>query len=130
MKKYLLSIIALGILSSAAFAEFERPRIKRDLATILERIQGILEDDEARSELSDRRIAYLEQRRDLLGVQLEMRTALRAALSELADDATEEERKAALQSVREQFAEDLEGIKQARRDFMKRRRANRDSGEG
>ena len=130
MKKYLLSIIALGILSSAAFAEFERPRIKRDLATILERIQGILDDDEARSELSDRRIAYLEQRRDLLGVQLEMRTALRAALSELADDATEEERKAALQSVREQFAEDLEGIKQARRDFMKRRRANRDSGEG
>ena len=130
MKKYLLSIIALGILSSAAFAEFERPRMKRDLATILERIQGILDDDEARSELSDRRIAYLEQRRDLLGVQLEMRTASRAALSELADDATEEERKAAVQSVREQFAEDLEGIKQARRDFMKRRRANRDSGEG
>lgn len=130
MKKYLLSIIALGILSSAAFAEFERPRMKRDLATILERIQGILDDDEARSELSDRRIAYLEQRRDLLGVQQEMRTALRAALSELADDATEEERKAAVQSVREQFAEDLEGIKQARRDFMKRRRANRDSGEG
>ena len=59
-----------------------------------------------------------------------MRTALRAALSELADDATKEERKAAVRSVREQFTEDLEGIKQKRRQFMKSRRANRDSGEG
>ena len=94
---------------------------------MIDRINAALEDTTG---LSERRIAYLEQRRDLLGVQLEMKTALRAALSELADDATEEERKAAVQSVREQFAEDLEGIKQARREFMKRRRANRDSGEG
>ena len=126
MKKYLLSLIAFGILSSAAFAEIERPRMKR-LDTMIDRINAALEDTTG---LSERRIAYLEQRRDLLGVQLEMKTALRAALSELADDATEEERKAAVQSVREQFAEDLEGIKQARREFMKRRRANRDSGEG
>jgi len=126
MKKYLLSLIAFGILSSAAFAKIERPKMKRQEA-MLDRINAALEDREG---LSDKKIAYLEQRRDLLGFQIEMRTALRAALSELADDATKEERKAAARSVREQFAEDLEGIKQKRRQFMKRRRANRDSGEG
>ncbi len=94
---------------------------------MLDRINADLEDREG---LSDKKIAYLEQRRDLLGFQIEMRTALRAAMSELADDATKEERKAAVQSVREQFAEDLEGFKQKRSKFMKRRRANRDSGEG
>lgn len=128
MKKYLLSLIALGLLSTAVSAEIERPRMKRDLSTMIERIESILADED--NGLTERRIAYLEQRRDLLGVQLEMRTALRAALSELAADATGEERKAVVQRVREQFAEDLVGIKQARRDFMKRRRANRDSGEG
>jgi len=94
---------------------------------MLDRINAALEEREG---LSEKKIAYLEQRRDLLSFQLEMRTALRAALSELADDATKEERKAAVRSVREQFTEDLEGIKQKRRQFMKSRRANRDSGEG
>ena len=94
---------------------------------MLDRINAALEEREG---LSEKKIAYLEQRRALLSFQLEMRTALRAALSELADDATKEERKAAVRSVREQFTEDLEGIKQKRRQFMKRRRANRDSGEG
>lgn len=126
MKKYLLSLFAFGILSSAAFAKIERPKMNRQEA-MLDRINAALEEREG---LSDKKIAYLEQRRDLLGFQIEMRIACRAALSELADDATKEERKAALRSVREQFAEDLEGIKQKRRQFMKSRRANRDSGEG
>ena len=123
MKKYLLSLIAFGILSSAAFAEIEhkRPSMKR-LDSMIERLDEALLNKEG---LSDRKIAYLEQRRELLGFKLEMKTALRAALSTLADDATEQERKDVVQGVRDQFAEDLAGIKQARREAMKLRRANR-----
>jgi hypothetical protein len=127
MKKYLLSLIALGVLSSAAFAEIDRPRMKRP-DSMLDRIEAILGDEN--NGLSERKIAYLEQRRDLLDIQLRMRVALREALGTLGKDATDQERREVVQGVRDQFAEDLEGIKQARREAMRLRRANRDSEEG
>tara|TARA_Y100000004_G_scaffold193487_1_gene256147 strand:- start:1341 stop:1751 length:411 start_codon:yes stop_codon:yes gene_type:complete len=134
MKKYLLPLLTFFLLISAAFAKIdplngvnwpprEKPTINKYEAMI-DRINAALED---RTDLPERKIAYLEHRRDLLSLQVEMRKAFREAMKNLSKDATKEERRSAARSVRDQFAEDLKGIKKGRREFMKRRRANRDS---
>lgn len=121
--KYLTVILAIAAISTSAFAQIDRPERpdRRGVDALIERIDAALE-----GELTERKRAYLEHRRDYLALHVDMRQALREAFGALREDATEEERRAARDEVRTAFATQLEGIKEARRDIAKRRRANRE----
>lgn len=109
----------------------ERPR-NRGLDRQLERIEAVLGGDT--SEISDRKLAFLESKRDFLNLQIDFRDALRSAISDLGEDATEEERLEAKGAVREQFADQFREFKEARRDRIRERRQAREDaaeeGEG
>lgn len=124
--KYLTVLLAFVLTSSAAFAELERPERDRPRTdAIIERIRAALEG----GELSERRQAYLEHRLSYLELHKEIRTEMRKAMAELGADATREERKAAMEGVREGFSEQLEDLKDARRDAVKKRRHRRGADE-
>jgi putative component of toxin-antitoxin plasmid stabilization module len=120
--KYLTTLLALAALSTSTLAQdglrdrVERPRID----AVVERIKSALDGD-----LSERRKAYLEHRLAYLELHVEMRQALRDAFGELGGDASDEERMAARESVRDQFADQLQIVKDQRREIAKKRRANR-----
>lgn len=120
--KYLTILLALAALSTSTFAQDSlRDRIERPRTdALIERIKNALEGD-----LSDRKKAYLEHRLAYLELHVEMRQALRDAIGDLREDATEQERMDARERVRAAFATQLEEIKDARREIAKKRRANR-----
>ncbi len=144
MKKLLLLLAAFTFSVNYSVAQddtgdepVERPdrpeRIKdRRLDKQLERIEAILDGDT--SELSDRKLAFLESKKEFLNLQIDFRDALRSAVSDLGEDATEEERRAARGEVREQFADQFREFKEARRDRIRERRQAREDaaeeGEG
>ena len=116
--KYLTVLLAFVLASGAAFA-VDRPERDRNRAdAMIERIRAALEG----GELSERRQAYLEHRLSYLELHKEIREAVRDAITELGADATREERKAAMESVRATFSEQLDDLKDARRDAVKKRR--------
>ena len=129
MKKYLLALLALALTSNVAFAlDGERPRRPGILDRQIERIGNILEDETV--DMSDERRAYLSARLDILLVQQEFREAVKAAMQELGEDATREQRRAAMEGVREDFADKLDVLKDKRRAFMdKRRKRQAEEGE-
>ncbi len=120
--KYLSVLIAFVIATSASFAQedlrdgLERPAVD----TVIERIKAALEGD-----LSDRRKAYLEHRLAYIELHAEIRAALRVAIADLGEDATRDERKEAHLAIRDQFSDQMHAIKDARRDLVRKRRANR-----
>ncbi len=121
--KYLTILLALAALTTSTFAQDDlRERVDRPRAdALIERIKNALEGD-----LSERRKAYLEHRLAYLELHVDMRQALRDAIGELGEDATDEERMAARHDVRDQFSDQLQEIKDARREIArKKRRANR-----
>ena len=120
--KSLSILLAIAAISTSAFAKRERPERPERPRTeaVIERIKNALEGD-----LSDRKKAYLEHRLAYLELHGDMRQALRDAIGDLAEDATDEERKAARNSVREQFSDQLKSVKDQRREISKKRRANR-----
>ncbi|MBT3483427.1 MAG: hypothetical protein HN457_18585 [Opitutales bacterium] len=120
MKKYITLLLAVGITSSLAFAAPDRPdRPKRPtLQDQIERIGGILED----ADISDRKKAYLEGRLAVLEIQSEFRAAVKAKMTELGDEATKKQRQDAMVVVRESFKENMDGLKNTRRDKFERRR--------
>ncbi len=120
--KYLTILLALAALSTSTFAQDNlRDRIERPRTdALIERIKNALDGD-----LSDRKKAYLEHRLAYLELHVDMRQALRDAIVDLGEDATDEERMAARDGVREQFSDQLQEIKDARREIAKKRRANR-----
>jgi hypothetical protein len=133
MKKYITLLIAVAITSSFAFAvDGERPerpeRPKRPtLAEQIERIGGILENED----ISDRKKAYLENRLAVMEIQRDFRTAVKAKMAELSEEATKEERLEAMKTVRESFADALDGMKVSRREvFEGRRLLRKKAGEG
>ncbi len=143
MKKLLLLLAAFIFSMNYAVAQddagddTERPerpeRINdRRLDKQLERIEAVLEGDI--SELSERKLAFLESKRDFLNLQIDFRDALRSAISDLGEDATDEQRRAARSDVREQFADQFREFKEARRDKIRERRQAREDaaeeGEG
>ncbi|MGK0241157.1 MAG: hypothetical protein ACI92G_004649 [Candidatus Pelagisphaera sp.] len=121
MKKYITLLIAVAITSSFAFAvDGERPeRHKRPtLAEQIERIGGILENED----ISDRKKAYLENRLAVMEIQSDFRAAVKAKMAELSEEATKEERHEAMKTVRESFADALDGMKVSRREVFEGRR--------
>ncbi len=119
--KYLSLLLALAAISTSTFADLNLPERDRDRAgALIERIKNALEGD-----LSDRKKAYLEHRLAYLELHVDMRQALRVAISELGADATNEQKMAARVEVRDQFAEALAEIKVARRELAKKRRDHR-----
>lgn len=120
--KYLTILLALAALSTSTFAQDSlRDRVERPRTdALIERIKNALDGD-----LSDRKKAYLEHRLAYLELHVDMRQALRDAIGDLGEDASDEERKAARDGVREQFSDQLQEIKNARREIAKKRRANR-----
>lgn len=129
MKKYLIALVALALTSNIAFAlDGERPRRPGILDRQIERIGDLLEDETV--DMSDERRAYLEARLGILGVQRDFREAVKAAMQELGEDATREERRAAMEGVRDDFADKLDVLKDARRSFIdKRRKRHNQDGE-
>jgi len=119
--KYLTLLLALAALSTSTFAQTDlRERVRDRAGAQIERIKNALEGD-----LSDRKKAYLEHRLAYLELHVDMRQALRLAISDLGADATAEQRMAARVEVRDQFSEELAQIKDARRELAKKRRAHR-----
>lgn len=120
--KYLTLLLAVAAISTSMFAQTHRPdrpdRPRTD--ALIERIKNALEGD-----LSDRKKAYLEHRLAYIELHADIREALRSAIGELGEDATDEQRKAARDAVRDQFSDQLQTIKDARRDAVKKRRAKR-----
>lgn len=121
--KYLTILLALAALSTSTLAQDDlRDRVERPRAeALIERIKSALEG----GEISARKEAYLEHRLAYLELHVEMRQALRDAFGELGGDASDEERMAARESVRDQFADQLQIVKDQRREIAKKRRANR-----
>lgn len=127
MKKYIAVLLALAVTSTVGFAQgddIERPK-RHGLDRIIIRVQEALENVEPDS----RREAFLERRLEFLSLQLEIRAALRAAIAELGENATDEEREAARDNVRDQFSEEIDAIKDARRDKARKRRTDRGEDE-
>lgn len=120
--KYLTILLALAAISTSTFAQTDRPERPDSPRTdaVIERIKNALEGD-----LSDRRKAYLEHRLAYLELHVDMRQALRDAIVDLGVDATEEERMAARDAIRDQFADQLQVVKDSRREIAKKRRSNR-----
>ena len=125
--KYLSSLlIALIFASGVASAIGDRPERERPrVDAIIDRIQDALEGD-----LSDRRRAYLEHRLAYLELHSDIRAAMREAFAELGQDATKEQRQEAAAAVREQYSDQLQDLKEARRDAMRQRRGNRGDDAG
>ena len=121
--KYLTILLALAALSTSTLAQDDlRDRVERPRAeALIKRIQSAL----AEEDLSARKEAYLVHRLAYLELHVDMRQALREAMGALAGDATDEQRKAARDSVRDQFAAQLQIVKDQRRELIKKRRANR-----
>jgi len=121
--KYLTILLALAALSTSTLAQDDlRDRVERPRAeALIKRIQSAL----AEEDLSARKEAYLVHRLAYLELHVDMRQALREAMGALAGDATDEQRKAARDSVRDQFAAQLQIVKVQRRELIKKRRANR-----
>ena len=128
MKKYLIALVTLALTSNFAFAlDGERPDRKSLLERQIDRISSLIESGELTQERAD----YLNARLEVLNLQKDFRDAVKAAMQELGEEATREERRAAMEGVREDFAEQLDTLKDARRAFFdKRRRLHRDSKEG
>ncbi len=121
--KYLTILLAFAALSTSTLAQDDlRDRVERPRAeALIKRIQSAL----AEEDLSARKEAYLVHRLAYLELHVDMRQALREAMGALAGDATDEQRKAARDSVRDQFAAQLQIVKVQRRELIKKRRANR-----
>ena len=123
--KYLTILFAIALSSSATFAvdrpEHDRPRTD----AIIERIRAALEG----GELSERRQAYLEHRLSFLELHKEIRTEMRERMAALGEDATREERRAVMEEVRGEFSDQLDDLKDARRDAVKKRRHRRGADE-
>jgi len=121
--KYLTILLALAALSTSTLAQDDlRDRVERPRAeALIKRIQSAL----AEEDLSARKEAYLVHRLAYLELHVDMRQALREAMGALAGAATDEQRKAARDSVRDQFAAQLQIVKVQRRELIKKRRANR-----
>ncbi len=128
MKKYILALIALALTSNIALAlDGERPRRPSILDRQILRIGELIEA----GELSAEREAYLQARLGILSIQRDFRTAVKAAMQELGEEATREERRAAMEGVREQFADQLVVLKDTRRSFIdKRRERHQQAGDG
>jgi hypothetical protein len=121
MKKYITLLIAVAITSSFAFAvDGERPeRHKRPtLAEQIERIGGILENED----ISDRKKAYLENRLAVMEIQSVFRDKVQEAIADLGEGATEEDRHDAMRDLRDNFKEELDGLKVNRRALFDGRR--------
>ncbi|MFL3659480.1 MAG: hypothetical protein ACJ07L_15685, partial [Opitutales bacterium] len=95
----------------------DRPK-RPTLQDQIERVGGILED----ADISDRKKAYLEGRLAVLEIQSEFRAAVKAKMTELGDEATKKQRHDAMVVVRESFKENMDGLKNTRRDKFERRR--------
>jgi len=121
--KYLTILLAFAALSTSTLAQDDlRDRVERPRAeALIKRIQSAL----AEEDLSARKEAYLVHRLAYLELHVDMRQALREAMGALAGDATDEQRKAARDSVRDQFAAQLQIVKVQRRELIIKRRANR-----
>ncbi len=127
MKKLITLILAATVLSSFASAGTTF-RGKRGLDKQLERVQAVLGDTER--DLSEQKRAFLERKAEVLELQVEVRTALRAAIAELGEDATQEEIQAARHAVREQYKDQFAAMKEERRAEREARRAARETPVG
>ncbi len=123
--KYLTTLLAFVLTSTATFAVDRPERHRPRTDAMIERIKAALD----RGELSERRQAYLEHRLSYLELHKEIRTAVRDAIADLGDDATRVERKAAMEEVRATFSDQLQDLKDARRDAVKKRRHRRGADE-
>ncbi|MEM9160039.1 MAG: hypothetical protein AAGB46_13420 [Verrucomicrobiota bacterium] len=125
MKKLVLLVIAFAISGSFAFGQ-ERERRLPDIDKQLERIENALADED----ISDRKKAFLEDKKELLTLQQSFRDAVRAAVEDLGEEATVDDIRAAKRGVREDFADDFRAYKESRREAARERReARRDAAE-
>lgn len=127
MKKLITLFLAATVLASFASAATSF-KGKRGLDKQLERIEAALGNTER--DLSEQKRGFLERRAEVLELQLEVRAALKTAVSELGEDATEEELKAARQAVREQYKEQFQAMKAERRAEREERKAARETPAG
>lgn len=127
MKKLITILLAATMVGSLANAATSF-RGNRGLDKQLERIEAALGNTER--DMSEQKRAFLERRQEVLQLQLEVRDALRTAVSDLGEDATEEEIKAARHAVREQYKEQFTAMKEERRAERDERRAARETPVG
>lgn len=135
MKKTAIIVLASLITLATASAQVERPEIEREFdpprARGIERQLNRIEERLQDTDLSERRRAFLEEKKGVLELQARLHDALRdriRAMKELRGDEelTEEEREAAREQIRNQFREEIKAIKDERRARVQERRAGRD----
>lgn len=123
MKKLVTLVIAAAAIGSIASAATITS--KRGIEKQLTRIEAVLGDTERG--LSEQKRAFLQDRQEVLQLQLQVRETMRAAVADLGDAATEEQIKAARQAVREQYKEQFAAIKEQRRAEHKERKSAREA---
>lgn len=126
MKKLITLVIAAAAIGSIASGATVRN--KKGIEKQLTRIEAVLGDTERG--LTEQKRAFLQDRQEVLQLQLQVRDAVRAAVADLGADATEEQIKAARQAVREQYKEQFAAIKEQRRAAHKERKSARETPVG
>ena len=71
----------------------------------------------------------LNERKEMLELQVQIRDALRAAIHDLGEAATDEQREEARRAIREEFAGQFRELKDARRAVREERREARHGAE-
>ncbi len=127
MKTLVTLLIALGLSASLVSAGGFGKKAPRGLDSQLERITAVLEDEDR--DISDAKRAFLEERQQMLTLQLEVRAEVKAAIEALGEDATREEKHEAIKSVRENYKEQFTAFKEARRTARQERAAEREAAE-